>query len=91
MIISVHCLFTVYSCLMLICYWHYTIKYCVFRNALLYEIDLATTLCTRQLKGHSTSINKVQAGNSKIVTVSDDQTVCVWYKSGAVPTQVNYP
>ena len=59
-----------------------------YRNGLLYEIDLATTVCTRKLKGHSTSINKVQAGSSKIVTVSDDQTVCVWYKSGAVSTEV---
>ena len=41
---------------------------------------MISTLCTRKLKGHSTSVNKVQAGANRIVTVSDDQTVCIWYK-----------
>ena len=51
-----------------------------FRNGLLYEVDLISTLCTRKLKGHSTSVNKVHAGANRMVTVSDDQTVCIWYK-----------
>ena len=58
-----------------------------FRNGLLYEVDLVLMLCTRKLKGHSTSVNKVQAGANRIVTVSDDQTVCVWYKK-TVASQV---
>lgn len=58
-----------------------------FRNGLLYEIDVISTLCIRKLKGHSTSVNKVQAGANRMVTVSDDQTVCIWYKK-TVTSQV---
>ena len=59
-----------------------------FRNGLLYEIDVISTLCIRKLKGHSTSVNKVQAGANRMVTVSDDQTVCIWYKK-TVTSQVH--
>jgi WD40 repeat protein len=48
-------------------------------DGVLYEWDIAMGVCARTLAGHSNSLTALWVGDSKIVTTSYDQTICVWY------------